>query len=33
VLLHPSVGHCIDFKQEQQLAEPDVVHPELKRAI
>jgi hypothetical protein len=33
VLLHPSVCHGTDFEQEQQLAKPDVVHPELKHAI
>ena len=33
MLLDPSVCHCTDFEQEQQLAKPDVVHSELKRAI
>ena len=33
VLLHPSVSHWTDFKQQQQLAEPDIIHPQLKHAI
>ncbi len=35
VLLYTSVGLCMNFEQYQQLAEPDVVHPQLnlKRAI
>ena len=33
MLLHPGVGLCIYFKHEQQLAEPDVIPPELKSTI
>ncbi len=32
-LLYPSVGLCMNFEQEQQLAEPDILHPQLKVAI
>ncbi len=35
VVLHASVGLCIDFEQDQKFAEPDVIHSqaELKSAI
>ncbi len=31
VVLHASVGLCMDFEQEQKLAEPYVINPELKK--
>jgi hypothetical protein len=33
MLLHPIVRHCTDFEQEQNLAEPDVSHPQLESAV
>jgi hypothetical protein len=32
VLLHPSVGLCTEFEQEQTIANPDVTYSELKSA-